>query len=329
MPGIPCLHRFAIVLAAAGLVSWAGAAAAQAAFPSKPITMIVPGPPGGSGDIVARIVGKEMSDVLKQPVIIENRPGGGGIIGAQAMLRAAPDGYTIMMGNTGPNAINYSLYKQLPYKPQDFAGITDVLSFPNVLSVRADSPIKSVRELVAAAKAAPGRTTYASSGPGQTTHLSGQLFGLATGTELVHVPYKGANLGLQAVIAGEVDFMFDNFPSLQGQLRGGRVRALAVTSAERVPQLPDVPTLKEAGFDGLQITGWFGLVARSDIPPGIRDQLYKTVSAILRRNDMKEKFRQLGGVAGGSSPAEFDAFMQAETKKWGAAIKAAGVTLDQ
>jgi tripartite-type tricarboxylate transporter receptor subunit TctC len=329
MPAHPRFHRLAIALVIACTGGWAGAASAQAAYPNKPITMIVPGPPGGSGDIVARIIGKEMSDALKQPVIIDNRPGGGGIIGAQAMLRAAPDGYTIMMGNTGPNAINYSLYRQLPYKPQDFAGITDVLSFPNVLSVRADSPIKSVKDLVAAAKAAPGRTTFASSGPGQTTHLSGQLFGLATGTELVHVPYKGANLGLQAVMSGEVDFMFDNFPSLQGQLRGGRVRALAVTSAERVPQLPDVPTLKEAGLEGLQITGWFGLVARSNIPPNIRDQLYKTVSTILQREDMKEKFRQLGGSVGGSTPVDFDAFMLAETKKWGAAIKAAGVTLDQ
>jgi tripartite-type tricarboxylate transporter receptor subunit TctC len=316
-----------LVLGALALCGVATSALAQ--YPVKRLTIIVPGPPGGSGDIVTRILAKEMSDVFGQPVIVDNRPGGSGVIGVQVLLRSAPDGYTLMMGNTGPNAINYALLKNLPYKLRDFTPITDVLLFPNVLAVHAESPIKSVASLVAAAKASPGKLTFASSGIGQTTHLSGELFKQATGTNMLHVPYKGANLGLQAVMAGEVDFMFDNFPTLQSQISSGRLRALAVTSNSRAPRLPDVPTMSEAGIPDFQITGWFGLVGPGGMPLDVRDKLQQTVAAILKRPDIQEKFQQLGGSTGGTRPAQFDAFIHSEIRKWGAAVTGAGITLEQ
>ncbi|WP_151448668.1 Bug family tripartite tricarboxylate transporter substrate binding protein [Lacisediminimonas profundi] len=314
-------------LAALTLAVVAGPALAQ--YPTKPITIIVPGPPGGSGDIVTRTIAKELSEVLRQPVVVDNRAGASGVIGAQAMLRAAPDGYTLMMGNTGVIGINFGLLKNLPYKPQDFTAITDVLLFPNVLAVRSDSPIKSVAGLIAAAKASPGKLSYSSSGIGQTTHLSGELFRQATGIHILHVPYKGANLGLQAVMSGEVDFMFDNFPSIQGQISGQRLRALAVTGKSRSPRLPDVPTMSEAGVPDFHITGWFGLVGPAGMPVDIRDKLQQTIAAILKRPDVQERFQQQGGSTGGTTPSQFDAFIQSEIKKWGAAVKGAGVTVDQ
>jgi tripartite-type tricarboxylate transporter receptor subunit TctC len=310
-----------------GLALAAGAAVAQ--YPARPLTIIVPGPPGGSGDIVTRIVAKELSDSFRQPVIVDNRPGGSGVIGAQALMRAAPDGYTLMMGNTGPNAINYSLLRKLSYKPHAFTAITDVLLFPNVLAVRSDSPFTSVAALVSAAKASPGKLTFASSGIGQTTHLSGELFSQSSGAEILHVPYKGANLGLQAVMSVEVDFMFDNFPSLQSQIAGGRLRALAVTSRERSARLPNVPTMREAGIRDFEITGWFGLVGPAGLPADVRDKLQQTVAAILRQPAIQQRFEQLGGSTGGTIPAQFEAFVQSEIRKWEAAVKGAGVTVDQ
>ncbi len=317
-------HLAALLLGLAGLC---GAAFAQ--YPARQVTIIVPGPPGGSGDIVTRIIAKELSDTLKQPFIVDNRPGASGLIGVQALLRAAPDGYTLMMGNTGPNAINYALLLKLPYEPQDFAPITDVLLFPNVLAVRSESPITSVAGLVAAARASPDKLSFGSSGIGQTTHLSGELFKQATGTRILHVPYKGANLGLQAVMAGEVDFMFDNFPSLQGQLGGGRLRALAVTSKARSPLLPNVPTMSEAGVPGVEITGWFGLVGPAGMPADLREKLQQSVAEILKRPAIQERFQQLGGSTGGTTPERFNGFIQDEIGKWGGVVRTAGVTIEQ
>jgi tripartite-type tricarboxylate transporter receptor subunit TctC len=317
-------HLAALLIGLAGL---SGAASAQ--YPSRQVTIIVPGPPGGSGDIVTRIVAKELSDALKQPFIVDNRPGASGVIGVQALLRAAPDGYTLMMGNTGPNAINYGLLTKLPYKPEDFAPITDVLLFPNVLAVRSESPITSVAGLVAAAKVAPDKLSFGSSGMGQTTHLSGELFKQATGTRILHVPYKGANLGLQAVMAGEVDFMFDNFPSLQGQLGGGRLRPLAVTSKARSPLLPNVPTMSEAGVSGVEITGWFGLVGPAGMPSELREKLQQSVADILKRPAIHERFLQLGGSTGGTTPEHFNSFINDEIGKWGGVVRTAGVTIEQ
>lgn len=331
---LDCRHEFGrylnkryLAVMLLGMAGLSGAAFAQ--YPARPVTIIVPGPPGGSGDIVTRIVAKELSDALKQPFIVDNRPGASGVIGVQALLRVAPDGYTLLMGNTGPNAINYALLTNLPYKPQDFAPVTDVLLFPNVLAVRTESPITSVAGLVDAAKRTPDKLSFGSSGVGQTTHLSGELFKQTTGTRILHVPYKGANLGLQAVMAGEVDFMFDNFPSLQGQLGGGRLRALAVTSNARSPLLPNVPTMSEAGVPGVEITGWFGLVGPSGMAADLREKLQQSVAEILKRPAIQEHFQQLGGSTGGTSPERFNSFINDEIAKWGGVVKTAGVTTAQ
>lgn len=299
-----------------------------ASYPDRPVTLIVPGPPGGSGDITARLLARELAGAWGQPVLVENRAGGGGIVGAQALMRAPADGYTLMMGNTGVNAINYSLYPKLPYTAADMAGIADVLVFSNVLVVKADSPVRSVSDLKRVASAQPGRLSFSSSGIGQTTHLSGELFKLRTGIDALHVPYKGANLGLAAVMSGEVAFMFDNLPSAEGQLRAGTVRALAVTGAERVPGLPQVPTMAQAGVDDFVVTGWFGLVARGGTPQPVIDAVYRSVAGILARQDFAQRLQQLGGRAGVLGPAAFDAFMRSEREQWGKAVKASGATAE-
>ncbi|MDK3022238.1 tripartite tricarboxylate transporter substrate binding protein [Cupriavidus taiwanensis] len=314
---------------AVALLALAGSVVAHAAgYPERPVTLIVPGPPGGSGDITARLLAKELAAGWGQPVLVENRPGGGGIVGAQALLRAPADGYTLMMGNTGVNAINYSLYPKLPYTPADMAGIADVLVFSNVLVVKADSPARSVADLKRLAAARPGGLAFSSSGIGQTTHLSGELFKLRTGIEALHVPYKGANLGLAAVMSGEVAFMFDNLPSAEGQLRAGTVRALAVTGAERVAALPQVPTMAQAGVDDFVVTGWFGLVARAGTPQAVIDAVHQAVATILARKEFGQRLQQLGGRPGVLGPAAFDAFMRSEREQWGKAVKASGATAE-
>ena len=302
-----------------------GGLAAAASFPERPVTIVVPGPPGGSGDIVTRIIGQALSDAWKQPVIVENRPGAGGLIGVQALLRNKPDGYTLIMGNTGPNAINYSLVADLPYKPQDMVPISRVLAFPNVLVVKADSPYQSVSDLVETGKRDPQKLSFSSSGIGQTTHLSGELFKVSTGAGGVHVPYKGANLGLAAVMSGEVDFMFDNLPTAQAQVKAGTVRALAVTSPERLTEMPDTPTMMEAGAADYQVLGWFGLFAPAGTPQETVTQIHATLSDILKKPEIIERFSQLGGRSGNFTQAEFADFVEAERQKWEKAVIASGV----
>jgi tripartite-type tricarboxylate transporter receptor subunit TctC len=217
-------------------------------FPSKPIRIIVPAAPGGTTDIAARALADRMSIELGQPIVVENRAGASGIIGVQAFLAATPDGYTILMGNIGPNAINYALYKNLSYKPEDMIPITTVISNPNVLVVNPAVPAKTVNELVTLAKASPGKISFASSGRGQSVHMSGELFKLKAGIDIVHVPYKGTGPALIDVLAGQVSMIFSSLPSTMGFIRGGRLRPLAVTGKQRAPELPDVPTMEEAVF---------------------------------------------------------------------------------
>lgn len=297
-----------------------------AAFPERSVTIVVPGPAGGSGDIVTRLVAKELATLWEQPVLVENKPGAGGIIGAQSALAAARDGYTLFMGNTGPNAINHSLYGKLPYAATDFVALSDVLVFPNVLIVKPDSPYRTVAELVAASKKDQRGLTYASSGSGQTTHLSGELFKLRTGANVLHIPYKGANLGMQAVLAGDTDFMFDNYLTSEAMIRAGKLRALAVTSAKRIPQAPQLPTMAEAGFTGMEVTGWFGLFATAGTPADRVAAVHKALAAVLSKPEIVERLRQLGGSKeGASTPAQFDAFVRSEREQWGRAVDAGGL----
>ena len=308
-----------------GLFALLSIAAQAQPFPSKPLKIIVPAAPGGTTDIASRLVAKRMAEVMGQPVVVENKAGGGGIIGSQALKQSAPDGYTLIMGNIGPNAINFGLYKQLPYRAEDFAPITLVVSVPNVLVVHPDVPAKSVKELVALAKSQPGKLSFASSGTGQSVHLSGEMFKLKTGTDIIHVPYKGAGPAVADLMAGQVTMMIDNLPSSLPHIQAGKLRALAVTSKDRVAELPDVPSLRELGFEDFQVTAWFGLMAPGGTPQPIIDQLYKTISSILSEPDIRKRLTELGGTPGGQPPAQFTSFIAEERVRWMQLIKATGL----
>ena len=294
-------------------------------FPSRPLRIIVPAAPGGTTDIAARILGEKMGIELGQPIVVENRAGAAGIIGVQAFLAANRDGYTILMGNIGPNAINYALYKSLSYKPEDMIPITTVISNPNVLVVNPAVPARTVRELVALAKASPGKISFASSGRGQSVHMSGELFKLKTGIDIVHVPYKGTGPALIDVLAGHVNMIFSSLPSTMGFIRSNRLRPLAVTGKERAPELPDVPTMTEAGYPDFHVTGWFGLFASAKTPPAAIDKIYRAAKIVLASPEIKARFAELGGTAGGESPEQFKNYVMAEKLKWAQVAAAAKI----
>ena len=300
---------------------------AQAAdvFPSRPLRIIVPAAPGGTTDIASRLLADKMAAELGQNVVVENRAGAAGIIGVQAFLAAAPDGYTLMMGNIGPNAINYALYKSLPYKPEDMTPITSVISNPNVLVINPAVPAKTVAELVALAKASPGKLSFASSGRGQSVHMSGELFRFRTGIDIVHVPYKGTGPALIDVLAGQVNMIFSSLPSTMGYIRGGRLRALAVTGRQRAPELPDVPTMVESGYRDFEVTGWFGLFSSAKTPRAAIDKIYRAAKHVLSTPEIKARFAELGGTAGGETPEQFKNYVMAEKHKWAQVAAAAKI----
>lgn len=294
-------------------------------FPSKPVRIIVPAAPGGTTDIATRLLADKMGAELGQTIVVENRAGAAGIIGVQVFLAASPDGYTIMMGNIGPNAINYALYKKLSYKAGDMIPITTVISNPNVLVVHPAVPAKTVAELVALAKASPGKFTFASSGRGQSVHMSGELFRLKAGIDIGHIPYKGTGPALIDLLGGQVSMMVSSLPSAMGYIRNGRLRALAVTGRQREPELPDVPTMKESGFPDFEVTGWFGLFASAKTPRPAIDRIYRAAKSILALPEIKARFAELGGTAGGEPPEQFKIFVAAEIKKWAQVAAAANI----
>jgi len=318
MPSIRCAAFAASMLLCAS-------GAAHAAWPEHSITIIVPAAPGGTTDIATRIIADKLAGQLGQSVVVENRAGAAGIIGSQQLARAKPDGYTLIMGNIGPNAINYSMYDDLPYKASDFAPITLVISVPNVLVVNEKSPAHNVNELIALLNKDPAQATFGSSGTGQSPHLSGELFKQRAGVQATHVPYKGAGPAVSALLAGQFGFMVDNLPSSMPHIQSGKFRALAVTSAERVPELPDVPTMKEAGINDMVVTAWFGLIAPAGTPAPVIDKLAKATQAVLAQPEVQQRFHAMGGQAGGNSPAEFTAFIDQERERWSTTVKAAGL----
>jgi len=301
------------------------AAHAADVFPSRPLRIIVPAAPGGTTDIASRLLADRMAAELGQNVVVENRAGAAGIIGVQAFLAAAPDGYTLMMGNIGPNAINYALYKSLPYKPEDMTPITSVISNPNVLVINPAVAAKTVAELVALAKASPGKLSFASSGRGQSVHMSGELFRFKTGIDIVHVPYKGTGPALIDVLAGQVNMIFSSLPSTMGYIRSGRLRALAVTGKQRSPELPDVPTMVEAGYRDFEVTGWFGLFSSAKTPRPTVDRIYRAAKNVLSTPEIKARFAELGGTAGGEPPDQFRNYVVAEKQKWAQVAAAAKI----
>lgn len=316
----------------AGLVSFFALAmtpVAHAAWPDKPIKLIVPAAPGGTTDITARLLSEKIGAELGTTVVVENRAGAAGIIGSQALIQAPPDGYTIGFGNIGPNGINYSLYKKLPYKHTDFSPITLVISVPNVLVVNSKSPYKTVKELVDAIKKDPkGNYSFASSGTGQSPHMSAEMFAQRTGLNLTHVPFKGMGPAVAALLGGQVTFAIDNLPSSIGFIRSGQFRALAVTGAERSPQLPDVPTMAEAGIQDMVVTAWFGFVAPAGTPPDIINKIQQATKKVLATPEIQKRFAEMGGIPGGNTPAEFGAFMDKERESWRKIVEAAKLQME-
>ena len=316
-----------IALALSAPVAWAQAPAA--AYPAKPIRLVVPFPPGGATDILARAVGQRLTDAWGQPVIVDNRPGAGGNIGTELVAKSAPDGYTLEMGTVGTHAINASLYSKLPYDHvKDFAPVVLVAGVPNVLVVNPALPVSSVAELIAYAKANPGKLNFASSGNGTSIHLSGELFRTMAGVEITHVPYKGSAPALQDLIAGQVQLMFDNLPPSLPQIKAGRLKALAVTSAKRAPALPDVPTMAEAGLPGFEASSWFGILAPAGTPPAVVAKLNAEVAKWLASPEAQEKLLAQGANPAGGTPEDFAKHIAAETAKWAKVVKDSGAKVD-
>ncbi|HWI82941.1 tripartite tricarboxylate transporter substrate binding protein [Ramlibacter sp.] len=306
-----------------------GSAYAQDDYPTKPVRIVVPFAAGGSTDVVARILAEKLAIELKQPFVVDNKAGAGGNIGADAVAKAPADGYTLLMGTTGVLAINSYLYKNMSYDAaRDFTPVSYTSLITNILVVNQDQPFKSVGELLAAAKSKPGTLSFASSGAGSSTHLSGELFKVMSGANIMHVPYKGSSQALTDVVSGQVTMLFDNAPSSMGFIQGGKLRALAVTSSKRMPGLPDVPTVDEAGVKGYESLSWSGIVAPAATPKPVIAKLNAAIDRILKMDDVKKKLAGLGVEPVGGAPEVFARHIRTESEKWGKVVKAANITLN-
>lgn len=323
------LRRLATLLMLASITS----AHAQV-WPAKPVRMVVPFPPGGTTDIVARSLGAELQRMWQQTVVIENRPGAGGNIGSELVAKSPNDGYTLLMGTVGTHAINAALFAQsgnkMPFDAvKDFAPITLAAGVPNVMVVNSKVPVNSVNEFIAHAKARPGQLNMASSGNGTSIHLTGELFKTMTGTYMVHLPYRGSAPALTDLLAGNTDVMFDNLPSALPHIKSGRLKALAVTSLARSPALPDVPTIEEtANLKGFDASSWFGLFAPAGTPRAVVDKIQADVAKALAVPEVRERFVAQGAQPGGTTPDQFAAFIRAETDKWTKVVKISNAKVD-
>jgi tripartite-type tricarboxylate transporter receptor subunit TctC len=322
------MKRIASLLLGVALAAFAAFAHAQA-WPSKPIKWIVPFAPGGTTDILARVVGEKLAITLGQPVVVENKPGAGGGVGADFTAKAAPDGYTIMGGTISTHAINASLYNKLPYDPvKDFVAITLIARVPNLLVVTPSIPASNVKELIALLKANPGKYSFASSGNGTSQHLSGELFKTMAGVDMQHIPYKGSPPALQDVVGGQVAMTFDNITTAWPLAKGGKLKALAVTTAKRSAIAPDVPTLAESGLPGFEVGSWQGVFAPAGTPPEIVKRLNTEIVKILKLPDVQEKLVGLGAEPVGNTSEEFTAMVKAEVVKWADVVKKSGAKVD-
>jgi tripartite-type tricarboxylate transporter receptor subunit TctC len=301
---------------------------AAADYPSKPVTIVVPFAAGGNTDAFARMVGDELDKALGQRFLVENKPGAGGNLGVAQVARAQPDGYTLGMGTVSTHAINPSLYKKLPFDPdKGFAPVSLIATLPNVLVVNPAIQAKTVPELIDLLKAEPEVHTYASSGPGTSPHLAAELFATKTGTKMTHVPYKGSGQAILDVVAGHVDMVFDNIPTAAQQAKAGKVRALAVTSLERAPLLPDVPAMAEF-LPGFEATSWHGLFAPGGTPTEIVAKLSQEVQRIMKLPHIQERMQAMGAKPVGNTPEQFAQHISVERKKWAEVVKASGVSLE-
>jgi len=312
-----------LAAAAAALPALSSPAWAQS-YPSQPVRLILGYPPGGSADITARLAGQWLSEKLGQSFIIESRPGAGTNLATEAVVRAAPDGYTLLLVPPAA-AINATLYDKLNFNfLQDIEALAGIIRFPNVVVVNPSLPIKSIPELIAYAKANPGKLNMASSGNGSTIHMSGELFKMMTGINMVHVPYRGGAPALTDLIGGQVHVMFDNIPTSAEHVKAGRLRGLAVTGPTRSEILPDLPTVADF-IPGYEASAWYGLGAPKHVPTEVIDKVNKAMNAILAEPKTKERFKELGGSTLPGAPADFAKFLTDETEKWGKVVKFAGV----
>jgi tripartite-type tricarboxylate transporter receptor subunit TctC len=312
---------------ACALVALAISAAAHAqVYPSKPIRMIVAYPPGGGTDIVGRMVAQKLGEALGQNVVVENRGGASGNIGTEIAARAAPDGYTVLMGNVAPNAINVSLFRSLPFDPvADFAPVSLVASTPNILVVHPSTPARTVKEVIALARARPGTLNFASAGVGSSSHLAGELFRVLAGADIVHVPYKGAGPAMVDVLSGQVQLYFATMPAAMPHVKSGKLVPIAVTSARRSPALPELPTIGEAGVAGYEASTWYGLLAPAHTPGAAVARLHEGILKILGEAELRERLTDQGFEPVGDSPQEFAAYIRSEIAKWGKVIRDAGI----
>jgi tripartite-type tricarboxylate transporter receptor subunit TctC len=299
------------------------------AYPARPVTFVVPFPPGGGTDIAARVVAQKLTAMWGQSVVVENRAGAAGIVGTDVVAKAKPDGYTLLIANVGIPSINPVLYAKLPYNPDTaFAPISQICDLPFVLMATPSFPANTPKELVALAKAKPDTVTFASSGSGGSPHLTAEIFQQATGTRMMHVPYKGGGPAMTDLMAGHVNLLFASILEGSGHIKSGKLKALAVTSPKRSPALPDVPTLAEAGVKDCEISEWNALLAPAGTPPAVLERLHAEVAKIMRMDDIKAKFADLGAEAIGSTPAEFATFLRAEMAKWAEVVKAANIKIE-
>ena len=316
-----------LVLAVAALV--APPPAQAQAYPTKPVRMVVPFPPGGSLDIAGRLIAQKLSEAWGQTVVVENKPGAGGNIGADVVAKSPPDGYTILLGALSTHAVNPNLYKTMPYDAaKDFAPITLIAVTPNVLVVNASSPVNNVKEFIAYAKANPGKLAFGSGSNGSAGHLAGELFKVETGTDAVHIPFKGGAPATQALLAGDTQFMFDNLANAMAQVKAGKLKALAVTTAKRSPLVPDLPTMAEAGLPGFDISTWYGFFAPAGTPPAIVAKWNADVTKILNSPDVRAKIVADGAEPSPNTPEQFAQMIAAELAKYAKIVKASGAKVD-
>jgi len=315
---------------AAAVLSVAAVGAVQAqGYPNKPVRLIVPYPAGGTTDIIARVAAQQLSERLKQPFVVENKAGANGAIGSVEVARAPADGYTLLMGTASTHGINSAVYKSLPYDAvKDFAPVTIVASTPNIIAVHPSVPAKNLQELLALAKAQPGKLNYGSTSLGGSPHMSAELLKMMAGVDMVHVPYKGAAPMLTDLMGGQVQIGFDNLPSTINFVRSGKVRAIAVTTPQRWPGAPEIPTVAESGLPGYEVSGWFGLLAPAGTPPAVLATIQQALSEAVKQPEVNKQMLELGAQPVANTPDAFAKLVQADVAKWRDVVKTTGVKLD-
>jgi len=328
------MHRRSLICSLAALTACAAVPAASwaqarpAGYPTKPVTIIVPFTAGQSGDVLARVLGEPLSKLWGQTLVVDNKGGAGGTLGSRAAAAAPADGYTLLLGSSGPLASAPNLYANTGYNPRELTPIMNVAGVAQALVVPANSPHKTLADLLAAAKAAPGKLSYGSGGVGSFQHLTFELLKQRTGTQITHIPYRGSSPAYTDLIAGQLNAMFDSLPAVLPHAKSGKVRVLAVSTTQRVPQLPDVPTVAESGVAGFDALGWLGIVAPKGVDPAIRDRINADLKTVLADEAVKTRLNQLGMIVIGGSAPEFGKFIDSELTKWGSVIKTSGIVAE-